>query len=140
MIAIFLGRDTYIPCLSKGGISMINSSNQRLYIYGKLKSCEGSEQGGRRPVLIIQNDTGNKYSPTIIVAALTSHVEKAKLPTHVELSSKEHGLEEDSIVLLEQLRTIDKSRLEFKITELDRMTMLQVDEALRVSLNLEGAL
>lgn len=100
MIAIFLGRDTYIPCLSKGGISMINSRVTRGCIYmANLNPVRGSEQGGRRPVLIIQNDTGNKYSPTIIVAALTSHVEKAKLPTHVELSSKEHGLEEDSIVL-----------------------------------------
>lgn len=120
---------------------MSDSRVTRGCIYmANLNPVRGSEQGGRRPVLIIQNNTGNKYSPTIIVAALTSHIEKAKLPTHVELSSKEHGLEEDSIVLLEQLRTIDKSRLEFKITELDRMTMLQIDEALRVSLNLEGAL
>lgn len=105
-----------------------------------LNPVKGSEQGGRRPVLIIQNDVGNKYSPTVIVAAITSHIEKAKLPTHVELSAKKHGLEEDSVVLLEQIRTIDKSRLGFKITELDKITMLHVDEALRISLGLGGFL
>lgn len=103
-----------------------------------LNPVKGSEQGGKRPVLIIQNNTGNKYSPTVIIAAITSHIEKAKLPTHVELSAKKYGLEEDSIVLLEQIRTIDKSRLGHKITELDKITMMRIDEALRVSLGLGG--
>lgn len=103
-----------------------------------LNPVKGSEQGGRRPVLVIQNDVGNKYSSTVIVAAITSHIEKSSLPTHVELSAEKHGLEKDSVVLLEQIRTIDKSRLDFKITELDKITMMRVDEALKISLGLGG--
>lgn len=104
--------------------------------YADLSPVVGSEQGGYRPVLVIQNNVGNKYSPTVIVAAITSHIEKAKLPTHVELSAKEHGLEKDSVILLEQVRTIDKQRLQQKITELDEKVMAKVDEALKISLGL----
>ncbi len=104
--------------------------------YADLSPVVGSEQGGFRPVLVIQNNVGNKYSPTVIVAAITSHIEKAKLPTHVELSAEEHGLEKDSVILLEQVRTIDKQRLQQKITELDEKVMARVDEALKISLGL----
>lgn len=104
--------------------------------YADLSPVVGSEQGGFRPVLIIQNNVGNKYSPTVIVAAITSQIQKAKLPTHVELSARMHGLEKDSVVLLEQIRTIDKQRLQQKITELDDMVMTSVDDALKISLGL----
>ncbi|NMB35952.1 MAG: type II toxin-antitoxin system PemK/MazF family toxin [Firmicutes bacterium] len=104
--------------------------------YADLSPVVGSEQGGFRPVLIVQNNVGNKYSPTVIVAAITSHIEKAKLPTHVELSAEKHGLEKDSVILLEQIRTIDKLRLQQKITEMDEKIMSAVDEALRISLGL----
>jgi mRNA interferase MazF len=104
--------------------------------FSDLSPVIGSEQGGFRPVLVIQNNVGNKYSPTVIVAAITSHIEKAKLPTHVELSAKEYGLEKDSVILLEQIRTIDKQRLQQKITELDERIMARIDEALKISLGL----
>ena len=104
--------------------------------FSDLSPVIGSEQGGFRPVLVIQNNVGNKYSPTVIVAAITSHIEKAKLPTHVELSAKEYGLEKDSVILLEQIRTIDKQRLQEKITELDERVMTRIDEALKISLGL----
>jgi mRNA interferase MazF len=104
--------------------------------YSDLSPVIGSEQGGFRPVLVIQNNVGNRYSPTVIVAAITSHIEKAKLPTHVELSAKKYGLEKDSVILLEQIRTIDKQRLQQKITELDDKIMSTVDEALKISLGL----
>ena len=96
----------------------------------------GSEQGGIRPVLVIQNDIGNKYSPTVIVAAVTSQINKSKLPTHLELDAKEFGLSKDSVVLLEQVRTIDKSRLREKVCHLDENFMWQIDRSLRVSLGL----
>ena len=102
--------------------------------YADLSPVIGSEQGGIRPVIIIQNDIGNKYSPTVIAAAITSKLNKAKLPTHIELSSKEYGLEKDSIVLLEQIRTIDKSRLKEKIGELNPVKMNQVNKAMLISL------
>jgi len=105
--------------------------------YADLNPVIGSEQGGIRPVLIVQNDVGNKYSPTVIIAAITSQIDKAKLPTHVELSSEDYGLEKDSVILLEQLRTIDKKRLKQKITILDQEIMKKVDKALKVSLGLE---
>lgn len=104
--------------------------------YADLSPVVGSEQGGFRPVLIIQNNVGNKYSPTVIVAAITSQIQKAKLPTHVELQARRHGLEKDSVVLLEQIRTIDKQRLQQKITELDDVIMNSVDDALKISLGL----
>lgn len=110
---------------------------KRGYIfYADLSPVVGSEQGGIRPVLIIQNNVGNKYSPTVIIAAITSHIEKAKLPTHVELKAAEYGLEKDSVILLEQIRTIDKQRLQQKVTELDEVIMARVDESLRISLGL----
>jgi mRNA interferase MazF len=96
----------------------------------------GSEQGGVRPVIIIQNDIGNKYSPTVIVAAITSQINKAKLPTHVEISSIEYGLNKDSVVLLEQIRTLDKKRLKEKIGHMKDDDMALVDEALLVSVGL----
>ncbi|NLX92055.1 MAG: type II toxin-antitoxin system PemK/MazF family toxin [Firmicutes bacterium] len=104
--------------------------------YADLSPVVGSEQGGFRPVLIIQNNVGNKYSPTVIVAAITSQIQKAKLPTHVELQAGRHGLEKDSVVLLEQIRTIDKQRLQQKITELDDVIMNSVNDALKISLGL----
>lgn len=102
--------------------------------YADLSPVVGSEQGGIRPVLVVQNDIGNKYSPTVIAAAITSKLNKAKLPTHIELSSKEYGLEKDSVVLLEQIRTIDKSRLKEKIGELSPYKMNQVNRAMMISL------
>jgi len=104
--------------------------------YADLSPVVGSEQGGVRPVLIIQNDIGNKYSPTVVVAAITSQIDKAKLPTHVEISPEISGLEKDSVVLLEQIRTIDKKRLREHVKHLDGKVMQQVDEALRISLGL----
>lgn len=102
--------------------------------YADLSPVVGSEQGGVRPVLVIQNDIGNKYSPTVIAAAITSKLNKAKLPTHIELSSNEYGLEKDSVVLLEQIRTIDKTRLKEKIGELSEIKMNQVNKAMMISL------
>ena len=96
----------------------------------------GSEQGGVRPVLVIQNDIGNRFSPTVIVAAITAQIQKAKLPTHVEIDAKRYGFERDSVILLEQIRTIDKQRLTDKITHLDDEMMDRVDEALQISVGL----
>mgnify|MGYP003288920714 CR=1 FL=1 len=104
--------------------------------YADLRPVIGSEQGGIRPVLIIQNDIGNKHSPTVICAAITSKMNKAKLPTHIELSSKEYHMDKDSVVLLEQLRTIDKKRLKDKICHLDGEIMKRVNKALEISLEL----
>ncbi len=104
--------------------------------YADLSPVVGSEQGGVRPVLVIQNDIGNKYSPTIIVAAVTSQINKSKLPTHLELSASEFGLTKDSVVLLEQLRTIDKKRLREKVCRLDGSLMKKIDRALQISLGL----
>jgi mRNA interferase MazF len=104
--------------------------------YADLSPVIGSEQGGIRPILIVQNDVGNKYSPTVIVAAITSQISKAKLPTHVEINAKHFSLEKDSVILLEQLRTIDKRRLKEKITHLSEDVMDKVDEAVRISLGL----
>lgn len=94
----------------------------------------GSEQGGLRPVLVIQNDIGNKHSPTIIAAAITSQINKAKLPTHIELKGEIFGLNKDSVVLLEQIRTLDKRRLKEKIGDLDTQTMEEVNKAILISL------
>lgn len=104
--------------------------------YADLSPVVGSEQGGVRPVLIVQNDIGNKYSPTVIVAAITSQINKAKLPIHVELSASEYGLPKDSVILLEQIRTIDKKRLREKICMLSPEVMEKVNEALQISLGL----
>lgn len=104
--------------------------------YADLRPVVGSEQGGIRPVLIIQNDVGNRHSPTVIVAAITSKMNKAKLPTHIELSAERYHMVKDSVILLEQLRTIDKIRLKDKICHLDSQIMQKVDRALLVSLAL----
>ena len=104
--------------------------------YADLSPVVGSEQGGIRPVLIIQNDIGNKHSPTVICAAITSKMNKAKLPTHVEIDAKRYHIVKDSVVLLEQIRTIDKQRLEELVCHVDRELMKKVDEALCVSLML----
>jgi mRNA interferase MazF len=104
--------------------------------FADLSPVVGSEQGGTRPVLVIQNDIGNRFSPTVIIAAITAQIQKAKLPTHVEINAKKYGFERDSVILLEQLRTIDKSRLTDKITQLDDVLMEEVDEALEISLGL----
>lgn len=103
--------------------------------YADLSPVVGSEQGGIRPILIIQNDIGNKYSPTIIAAAITSQINKAKIPTHIELPCKEYaGLQKDSVVLLEQLRTLDKRRLKEKIGVLNNDKMEKVNNAILISL------
>ena len=102
--------------------------------YADLSPVVGSEQGGIRPVLIIQNDVGNKYSPTVIAAAITSKINKARIPTHIELKSDVYGLPKDSVVLLEQLRTLDKRRLTEKIGKLDALAIANVDTALLISL------
>ncbi len=104
--------------------------------FADLNPVVGSEQGGQRPVLIVQNDVGNKYSPTVIVAAITAKISKAKLPTHVEVQKSEVGLLKDSVILLEQIRTIDKRRLIQKIGALTPDLMNEVDRALMISLGL----
>ena len=104
--------------------------------YADLSPVVGSEQGGMRPVLMVQNDTGNKHSPTVIAAAITSQTSKARLPTHIELNAQSVGLTRDSVILLEQIRTIDKSRLRERMGKLDDNTMTKVDNAIAVSFGL----
>ena len=106
--------------------------------YADLSPVVGSEQGGTRPVLIIQNDMGNRHSPTVIAAAITSQTGKARLPTHISLSGRSVGLSKDSIVLLEQVRTIDKRRLRVHMGHVDDALMNQVDNAIAVSFGLNG--
>ena len=116
---------------------MINTIVKRGDIfYADLSPVIGSEQGGVRPVLVVQNDIGNKYSPTVIVVAITSQINKAKLPTHLEISAKEFGLAKDSVVLLEQIRTLDTQRLKDKIGKCSPRFMEKVDKALYISLGL----
>ena len=104
--------------------------------YADLSPVIGSEQGGIRPVIIIQNDIGNKYSPTVIVAAITSKLSKAKIPTHIELSSLLYPLQKDSVILLEQIRTIDKKRLKEKICKIEGALLVKINEAITISLGL----
>ncbi len=104
--------------------------------YADLSPVVGSEQGGLRPVLIVQNDTGNKFSPTVIAAAITSKMSKAKLPTHIDVLASQVGLQKDSVILLEQIRTIDKIRLKEKMGHLDDRVMGEVNEAITVSFGL----
>ena len=104
--------------------------------YADLSPVVGSEQGGLRPVLIVQNDVGNKYSPTVIAAAITSKMGKTKLPTHIDVPGVEAGLSKDSVILLEQIRTIDKRRLKEKMGHLDEVTMRGVNSAIQVSFGL----
>ena len=101
-----------------------------------LSPVVGSEQGGMRPVLIVQNDTGNRHSPTVIAAAITSQMGKARLPTHIELSARSVGLNRDSVILLEQIRTIDKRRLREHMGHLGDQQMAMVDDAIAVSFGL----
>ena len=107
----------------------MNIKRGELY-YADLSPVVGSEQGGVRPVLVVQNDVGNKYSPTVIAAAVTSKINKAKLPTHIELPTGSYGLAKDSVILLEQIRTLDKRRLKERIGELNETTMTRVDKAM----------
>ncbi len=104
--------------------------------YADLSPVVGSEQGGVRPVLIVQNDTGNRHSPTVIAAAITSQMGKAKLPTHIEVTAESSGLPKDSVILLEQVRTLDKRRLRERMGRANRNVMEQVDEAIAVSFGL----
>ena len=106
--------------------------------YADLSPVVGSEQGGIRPVLIVQNDVGNRFSPTVIAAAITSQKDKARLPTHIQLQSTGSGLARDSIVLLEQIRTLDKRRLKEHMGRLDDQSMSRVDQALEISFGLSG--
>lgn len=106
--------------------------------YADLSPVVGSEQGGVRPVLVVQNNVGNKYSPTVIIAAITSQLSKAKLPTHIELGKTEYNLPKDSVVLLEQIRTLDKKRLKEKLGVVNYFTMQKVDIALMISLGVTG--
>ena len=108
--------------------------------YADLSPVVGSEQGGMRPVLIIQNDVGNHHSPTVIAAAITAKIQKPKLPTHVGITAKANGVERDSVILLEQVRTIDKQRLKDKVTHLVAEKMRQVDRALTISVGLQPVL
>lgn len=104
--------------------------------YADLSPVVGSEQGGLRPVLVIQNNIGNRFSPTVIIAAITSKISKPRMQTHVAIKKSKDGLEKDSVVLLEQIRTIDKMRLQRKVTHLNRECMNRVNHALEISLGL----
>jgi len=115
---------------------LINGVKRGDIYYADLSPVVGSEQGGMRPVLIVQNDVGNKHSPTVIAAAITSQINKAKLPTHIELGARTYGLSKDSVILLEQIRTIDKKRLKDRMGKLDDKLMNQVDNAIAVSFGL----
>lgn len=114
------------------------SINRGDIYYADLSPVIGSEQGGIRPVLIVQNDVGNKYSPTVIAAAITSQKDKTKLPTHIQLNADNTGLQKDSIVLLEQIRTLDKRRLKEHMGRLDKGSMEEVNTALSISFGLNG--
>ncbi len=115
---------------------MTNGVRRGDIYYADLSPVVGSEQGGMRPVLIVQNDTGNKHSPTVIAAAITSQIGKARLPTHIELEAKSYGLSKDSVILLEQIRTIDKRRLKEHMGRLDDELLKKVDNAIAVSFGL----
>ena len=144
MLIMFLIADrTIIGWLNKNyishkGVVKIMSVRRGEIYYADLSPVVGSEQGGIRPVLIVQNDVGNKHSPTVIAAAITSQRDKAKLPTHIELNALQYGLAKDSVVLLEQIRTIDKKRLKERMGELDNMSMHKVDDALSISFGLNN--
>lgn len=124
-------------CMKKRFVGVIKMTVKRGEIYyADLSPVVGSEQGGVRPVLIVQNDVGNKYSPTVIAAAITSQKDKTKLPTHISINATQCGLSKDSIVLLEQVRTIDKRRLRKKMGELNYNEMHNIDNAISVSFGL----
>ena len=136
----------YIRVIS-GSAAMIHRSVKHMdstvrrgdIFYADLSPVVGSEQGGTRPVLIVQNDTGNRHSPTVIAAAITSQTGKARLPTHINIAGGSVGLSKDSVILLEQIRTIDKKRLREHMGRLDDRHMLMVDEAIAVSFGLNGS-
>ncbi len=115
-----------------------NSIRRGDIYYADLSPVIGSEQGGMRPVLIVQNDVGNRYSPTVIAAAITSKMDKNKLPTHIDIYADKAGLAKDSVVLLEQIRTLDKRRLREKMGHLDEGAMSEINEAISVSFGLGG--
>ncbi len=119
----------------KKGVSNVRVQRGDIY-YADLSPVVGSEQGGMRPVLIVQNDVGNRFSPTVIAAAITSQKDKAPLPTHIHVHSGDNGLAKDSVVLLEQIRTLDKRRLREHMGHLDAVSMGQVDRALEISFGL----
>ena len=108
----------------------------RRHFLCRLKSVVGSEQGGVRPVLVIQNNVGNRHSPTVICAAITSKMNKAKLPTHIEISTRDYKIVKNSVILLEQIRTIDKQRLQEYVCHIDSAMMQKVDKAIRISLEI----
>lgn len=118
---------------------MDNSVRRGDIFYADLSPVVGSEQGGVRPVLIVQNDTGNRHSPTVIAAAITSQTGKARLPTHIELAARSAGLPKESVVLLEQIRTLDKRRLREYMGRLDESAMEKVDSAIAVSFGLHAS-
>ena len=117
----------------------MNSIKRGDIYYADLSPVVGSEQGGIRPVLIVQNDVGNRYSPTVIAAAITSRTDKNKMPTHIDVHADEYGLEKNSVILLEQIRTLDKKRLREKMGHLDDDAMTQVNNAISVSFGLAGS-
>lgn len=117
-----------------GKEKMVEQVKRGEIYYADLSPVVGSEQGGVRPVLIIQNDVGNKYSPTVIVSAITSQLSKAKLPTHIDLSAEKYNLPKNSVALLEQIRTLDKRRLKEKVTSLSPEKMREVNKAILISL------
>ena len=121
---------------SEFNMAIISNVKRGDIFYADLSPVVGSEQGGIRPVIILQNNIGNRYSPTVIISAITSQINKAKLPTHVEISSEEYGLNRDSVVLLEQIRTIDKKRLKEKIGHMTEEDMNKVNKSLLISLGL----
>jgi mRNA interferase MazF len=123
---------------TQGGIAKNMSVKRGDIYYADLSPVVGSEQGGLRPVLIIQNDVGNRYSPTVIAAAITSRLGKTRLPTHIDVFANRVGLVKDSVILLEQVRTIDKQRLKEKMGHLDELTMNHVNNAIQVSFGLGG--
>lgn len=138
MHLVHLGGETMEKKQTQKNMKVEHLNVKRMDVYFADLSTDGvgSEQLGMRPVLVIQNDVGNQFSPTIIVSSITAKTSKGKLPTHVELTSKEHGLEKDSVLLLEQLRTIDKKRLIRKITHLEGPIIEDVHKALLISLGL----
>jgi len=121
----------------KEGAKILTVKRGDIY-YADLSPVIGSEQGGLRPVLIVQNDVGNKYSPTVIAAAITSQMTKTKLPTHIDVYAESFGLSKDSVILLEQIRTIDKRRLREKMGHIDQQMMQKVNDAITVSFGLGG--
>jgi mRNA interferase MazF len=128
-------RYTYLENLKSWSVKGMNIRRGDIY-YADLRPVIGSEQGGIRPVLVLQNDIGNRHSPTVIVAAITSRMNKAKLPTHVELCASSCEMVKDSVILLEQLRTIDKRRLKDKVCHIEGEVLEKIDKALMISLDL----